>query len=114
MMVGNMASILFPSLQQAQSAGLPMAHEFQVVDEDGFIVPGTGESSSGQRSKWSTEPTVENLYTESYLGIDPQDAYYINEAFSVFIIAASYGYYYLLQRGEHDYFQWMMHLTLWG
>ena len=40
MMVGNMASLLFPPLQQYQTAGLPMANELQVVDEDGFIIPG--------------------------------------------------------------------------
>ena len=29
-------------------------------------------------------------------------------------MGASTLYYYLLQRGQHDYFQWVMHLTLWG
>ena len=73
-------------------------------------VPGEGDNPS----KWATETEIESLYSDSFLNIDPESAFYLNEFFSIFIMSASTAYYLILQRGQHDYFQWVMHLSLWG
>ena len=56
----------------------------------------------------------EDLYSESTLNIDPQTAFYLNEMVSITLMILSSLHYYLSYDGTHDYFQWQMHLLVWG
>ena len=46
--------------------------------------------------------------------INPESAPLWNELMSVFLMGSSSLYYFVWGTGDHDYFQWVMHISAWG
>ena len=77
---GSSSTDEFTSGDQCYPEGLP-----------GFEQP----STESTQDKWVTDSEVDNLLSDSFLNIDPESSFYINEFFSILVMLASSVYYYI-------------------
>lgn len=85
---------------------------YQATEEIGMNFAEKREEPAAIEDWENFEP--QDLFTESSWNVDPKTAFFLNEFVAIAIMTGASLQYKLSYDGEHDAFQWKMHLFVWG
>ena len=85
---------------------------FQATEEIGIDFAEKTEEPAAMEDWENFE--VEDLFTESSWNVNPKTAFFLNEFVAIAIMTGATLQYKFKDDGNHDEFQWKMHLFVWG